>query len=200
MKSIKLELFSFNELSEKAKEKIINSWRDNDEYFWGSENADSLNAFCDIFQIKINNYDYGYQNYINVSFNLESEVLDFCHFKAATWLSNNYLNKLRRPKTYYGKGYGKKRNSKIFYDYDCTLTGYYIDNSLIMPLLDFINKPDNRSVENVLNDCLNSWLSACKEDYEHWLSSESIIEDIEANDYMFLINGELATKYEAMAA
>ena len=200
MKTINLKLYTFDELDESAKNKVIESWRENDEYFWNNENNESLKEFCELFNIKISDYDYGYRKYINASFNLDSEILELSGIRAAKWLYNNFKKSLFKPKTYYGKNYAKKRNSKIFIDSDCILTGYYIDNYLVAPIHEFINKPNNSSIENVLNDCLESWLSACKKDYDYWLSRESIIEDMNCNEYMFLENGKLATNLELMAA
>ena len=77
MKTINLKLYSFNELSKSAQDKIINSWRDNDNYFWNHENYNSLKSFCELFDIKIKDYEYGYRNYINASFNLDSNILEF---------------------------------------------------------------------------------------------------------------------------
>lgn len=199
MKTVNLNLYQFDELSEKAQEKVINSWRENDEYFWGDENAESLNAFCKIFAIKIKGYDYGYQNYISASFNLDYEIMELSGLKLHKYLVNNYLNDIYKPKYYFKNS--KKRLSKIQKHNDCVLTGYYIDNEIMAALYDFIKKPDNSTLESLLNDCLNNWLIACRKDYEYWISAESIREDILSNDYLFLANGELASsEYQELAA
>jgi hypothetical protein len=191
MKTVKLNLYSFDELNESAQEKVIATWRDNDEYFWGSENSESLEAFCKIFAIKIKDYDYGYRNYINSRFNLDLDILEFKNTLAYKYLWNNYKSDIFKSKYYYKNG--KKRLSNIQLNDDCVLTGYYIDNEILAPIYDFLKKPDNSSIENLLNDCLNNWLSACRKDYEYWLSAESIREDIACNDYLFLANGQLAS-------
>lgn len=199
MKTVNLNLYSFDELSESAQEKVISTWRDNDEYFWGSENSESLKAFCKIFAIKIKDYDYGYRNYINSSFNLSLDKLEFKNVLAYKYLWNNYKSDIFKPKYYYKNG--KKRLSKIQLNNDFVLTGYYIDNEILAPIYDFLKKPDNSSIEDLLNDCLNNWLSACRKDYEYWNSAECIREEIKDNDYLFLTNGQLSSSvYQEMAA
>jgi hypothetical protein len=199
MKTVNLNLYSFDELSENAQEKVISTWRDNDLYFWDSENTNSLNAFCKIFDIKIKDYEYGYRNYINSSFNLSLDILEFKNVLAYKYLWNNYKSDVFKPKYYYKNG--KKRLSKIQLNNDCVLTGYYIDNEILAPIYDFLEKPDNSSIEDLLNDCLNNWLSACRKDYEYWNSAECIREEIKDNDYLFLANGQLSSSvYQEMAA
>lgn len=199
MKNISITLYSFNELSDNAKENIISTWRYNDEYFWSKENDESLKEFCNLFNINVTGYDYGYHNYINAKFNLDDNILELSSQRLATYIWNNYKNALYKGK-YYSK-YSKSRNSKIqLSPNDCSLTGYYIDQALIDPIIEFMSKPDGRSFERLLNDCLDNWLLMCKRDYDYWLSSESIIEDIEFNDYLFLANGNLASREYQEAA
>jgi hypothetical protein len=199
METINMNVYDFEELPEAVQQKVIDEWRNDDEYFWNSENEDSLNAFCKIFDISIKNYEYGYHNYINASFNLDSDAIQFKNKLAARYLWNNYKRDIFKPKYYYKNG--KKRLSKIQIHNDCVLTGYCMDNDILAPIYEFLNKPDNSSIEDLLNDCLNNWLSACQKDYEYWLSAECIREDILSNDYQFLINGEIySTKYQQMAA
>lgn len=191
MKTVNLNLYSFDELNENAQEKVISTWRDKDDYFWGSGNSESLKAFCKIFNIKIKDYDYGYHNYVNSNFNLDLDILKFKNTLAYKYLWNNYKSDIFKPKYYYKNG--KKRLSKIQLTNDCVLTGYYIDNEILAPIYAFLEKPDNSTIESLLTDCLNNWLSACRKDYEYWASAESIREDILCNDYLFLANGQLAS-------
>lgn len=198
MKTISINLYTFDELPESVQDKIIYNWRTDDEYFWSGENYDSLKAFCDIFRINIINYEYGYQNYINASTSLDDDILELSGIKLAKHLWNNYKNYLFKPKYYYRNG--KMRNSKIQFDNDCILTGYYIDNEILGPIYDFLDKPDNRNFDELLEDCTQSWLSACRKDYDYWMSRECIIDDIKSNDYLFTANGELESSIYQEAA
>lgn len=199
MDTVNINVYDFEELPEAVQQNVISEWRNDDEYFWNSENEESLNAFCKIFDISIRNYEYGCHNYINASFNLDSEIMELSGLKLHKYLVNNYWRNIYKPKYYYRNGI--KRLSKIQLQNDCILTGYYMDSELMAPLYDFIKKPNNIDFETLLNDCLNNWLSACRNDYDYWNSEESIREDILSNDYQFLINGEIySTKYQQMAA
>lgn len=198
MKTIKINVYSFNELPADIQDKIILNWRNDEQYFWADENSDSLSAFAEMFRIKINNYDYGYRNYINAAFDLDSDLLELSGLQLSKFLWNNYKKRLFKPKYYYHNG--KRRDSRILLHNDCVLTGYYMDNALLDPIYQFMNKPYNINFEDLLNNCLNEWLDYCRKDYEYWISRESIIEDINSNDYLFLENGEISTKLELMAA
>jgi hypothetical protein len=54
-----IQLFSFNELSEKAKEKAMNNYRYNQDYPWYDEAFKSLKGFCDKFDVNIKDYSLG---------------------------------------------------------------------------------------------------------------------------------------------
>ena len=56
MKTIEITLFSFNELSEKAKEKALTIYQKETEYFWGNEAIESMKAFFDELGVFIINY------------------------------------------------------------------------------------------------------------------------------------------------
>ena len=202
MKSINLKLYSFNELPENVQNRIVENWRNDDQYFWQDENYNSLKAFCNIFQIRIKDYDYGYRNYINAAIDIDDEILTLSGLRLAKYIWNNYKKHLFKGKYYsiHANGKYKTRHSRIMIESDCILTGYCIDHALIDPLLEFLNKPDNRDFERLLNDCLDNFIIMCSRDYNYWLSRECIVEDIDCNDYTFLINGEIATKYELLAA
>jgi hypothetical protein len=49
MRTITKTLYEFSELSEEAQEKAITDFQCHENYFWQSENEDTLNAFVKIF-------------------------------------------------------------------------------------------------------------------------------------------------------
>lgn len=65
MKTIEITVYSFNELSDKSKEKARNNYRVNDcsGYFWWSESFDSLQTFCNKFNVKIKDYEVSHYGY-----------------------------------------------------------------------------------------------------------------------------------------
>jgi hypothetical protein len=56
MRIIETTIYTFDELSDEAKEKAIQQHRQSVEYPWFSECLDSLKAFCDEFSIKVTDY------------------------------------------------------------------------------------------------------------------------------------------------
>lgn len=173
---------SFDELPENLQDKIILNWRDNEEYFYGSENAATLKAFERNFPIKIKDWEYGYRNYIRADIQLEDLIKELSGVRAWKWLKNNSHDK--------AIGWDKKYHNIAE---DCPLTGYYMDNIILQPLRDFMARPDkNQTIKDIFWACLNAWLDACQKDFDYWLSEEAIREDILSNDYQFDHNGNLA--------
>jgi len=199
MKTATINIYKFSELPEETQEKIILSWRDNDDYFWSSENKDTLDAFEEIFPVKIKKWEYDYHNFIDFDFTETKEIENLTEQRLATYLWNNYKKKLFKGKYYSNTGYYddkkqyhyKKRYSKIILEHSCVLTGYCIDDDILEPIYKFLDKPTNINFYDLMNDCLQSWVYACNKDYEYWLSEESIKEDILNNDYDFTEDGKI---------
>jgi hypothetical protein len=62
MKTIEINLYSFNELTEKAKEKALNQYQSETEYFWGYEALESLKAFFNAIGVKLTDYSIDWSN------------------------------------------------------------------------------------------------------------------------------------------
>jgi hypothetical protein len=203
MKEITIKAYEVSELSDKAKDRAFRKWLNNFEYFWYDENKASLNAFEDIFPIEVNNFEYGNGGYINWTFTEDERIRELSGQRLATYLWNNYRWEIFKGKYYslwskkevsyeYHKNgcpVLKSRRSKIIMDNCCVLTGYTTDDSLLIPVYDFMNKPDSRDFEDLLNDCLNEWVKDCNADYEYAMSTEAFEEYCESNDLMFDENG-----------
>jgi len=211
MRTIEVKLFSFDELSEEAKEKAINKFRDN-EYNttpWFIDDANNtFEKFADLFSIHWQNIDYcePYRNEYKIR--LDDNVLTLTGQRLATYIWNNYKNDLFKRK--YLKsfdGHKKHKNiinqmgvnkycsyySPIKLDNSCVLTGVCYDESVLKPIYEFLNNPkDNVDFETLLNDCIYSLCGDVADEYEYQFSDEAIIETIQANEYEFTEDGELA--------
>lgn len=64
-RDITVTLYKFDELSEKAKEKARDCWRDGMDFSWGSESRESIEAFCNQFGIKLLYWSVGPYIYYN---------------------------------------------------------------------------------------------------------------------------------------
>lgn len=73
---------------------------------------------------------------------------------------------------------------------NCPLTGYCMDNELLFTIYEFLDKPDSRNFEDLLEDCFNEWIKACNKDIEWQNSDEFITEEIENYDYEFTKDGK----------
>lgn len=55
-----INTYSFDELSDAAKDRALQDYRSHGfEYAWQDENHDSLNAFCDLFGVKVTDWSIG---------------------------------------------------------------------------------------------------------------------------------------------
>lgn len=198
-------IYKFEELSEEAQENAYSSWLDGFEYFWSKENSDSLKVFCDLFNIKLKNWSYGGNNsFVDWEFNLEDEIRTLSGFRLAKYIWNNFKKDIFKGKYFslqskkdmnpHYKNYGvyKSRHSRIMLEsMNCILTGYCTDDDILKPIYDFLDKPSNVDFEYLIQDCINSWLSAVNSDYEYQQSLEAFKDSIDTNDYEFNEDGSL---------
>ena len=186
-----INLYSFSELPENIKQKILSNYRTDDYYPSQDDNNSTLKAFQYIFPVTIKNYDYGYRNYINFSFNLDIEIENLSGLRLRTYIINNYDWYLFKPK-YLSHIKGKPVYSKINFSDSCTLTGYYLDNEILQPIYYFLLSPDSTiCFHDIMHSCLHAWIAACDNDYQNWNSDEYITEEINDNEYLFTIDGTI---------
>ena len=101
MRTKTIELFTINELSDKAKEKAHENYLNEDrEYVWENENRDSLDAFEDVFPIKVTNWSYdSYSGYISLRMETDYEEIDeMSGHRLATYIYNNDWQSITKGK------------------------------------------------------------------------------------------------------
>ena len=59
MQTVQINLYTIEELSDKAKERARDWWRQNGELFWCDEARDSIQTFCDHFGAHLRNWNIG---------------------------------------------------------------------------------------------------------------------------------------------
>jgi len=207
MKTIEVNIYEFSELSEEAKERVINKFRDdnyNNPYFINEVN-DSFEKFADLFSIDWRNIDYEEPYRNEYSIKLDADIKALSGQRLATYIWNNYKGDIFKGKYYslwskkeksykhYKEGYPalKQRYSKIQLDNSCILTGVCYDDDLLMPIYDFLNKPTSVDFETLLNDCIYSLCHSVSSEIEYSNTDQAIIETIEINDYEFSGEGEI---------
>jgi hypothetical protein len=195
-------IYQYDELSDKAKEIARKWWIDleSQDYAWVKENTDTLKAFENLFPVQVNDWEYGNQTYVNFQCTCDEEIERLSGWRLAKYLWNNYGKDLFKGKYYStygsridGKHHYKSRHSKIILDHSCVLTGYYMDDKILDPVYKFLESPDDSvTFYDLMNDCLQSWVHACEQDYEYALSDENAEEFIRANEYEFNEDGTIA--------
>jgi len=198
MKTIEVNLYKFSELPEETKEKVLNNWR-NDNYFddfYITDANNTFKSFAKLFNINWRNIDYcePYRN--EYSIKLDDNVIQLSGQRLSTYIWNNYKNDLFKGKYLYKKplsGNTKSKHSKIQLEHSCVLTGVCYDDDILAPIYEFLDKPkDNINFETLINDCIYSLCHSVSSEIEYQNTDEAITETIEANDYDFTEDGNLA--------
>ncbi len=210
MKTIEIKLYQFDELSENAQQTAINWWREGADFQYLTEEAvDSLNEFCDLFNVTWSNIDFDEPYHNEYRFNIDEDFLSLSNHKLAKYIWNNYSDSIYKGK-YYGKLVdtdkdGKKieiskehpnglrhvkRRSKCQLENCCVLTGVGYDDDLLKPVYDFLDHPSKTDFETLLHDCINSLCHSVSSEIEANMEDENVADSIRANEYEFIENGE----------
>lgn len=167
MKTVTINLFKFNELSETAKERVRSEWREHDSFdAWDSEWQATMEEFCKICGIEVHNwkvsewmYDYRirYDDYhpIYEVYDKNNDVWESVYDEELSgkllfrYVNNNIIPRLMKGK-YHSVWYTdenskqtyKKRRSKVVIETEpekgtCPMTGYCGDCDVIEPLMKY---------------------------------------------------------------
>lgn len=185
------EVYAINELSKQAQSKAYYKWLELSDYDWVDENRATLKAFTDIFNVKCTNFSYDANRY-NYHFmtTLTDAEEELCGQRLAAYIYNNYSSKLFSPKIYWNKNSSKKRKSQIFTDNSSVLTGYYMDDTILHPIYEFLKHPNSHTTFLALLDtCLDEFFKGCRDDIADNESQEHFVEISISNKYEYLRNG-----------
>lgn len=208
MKNITIPVYTFEELSDKAKEKAYYDWRNGEleSQYAVDEYMETLKEFCRIFDCECQIDDFQYDTY-HLYCNNEMTNFDSNHVKGvrlAKYVINNYSQYLYSPKKLYGAF--KDRSHKTYeskaWDISCCpLTGTYCDESILSPIFECIEyKTLFDSYESLIRSCIDSWLKACHEDIEYFESYDCFLESSFTDDgTYFYQDGSLAFREDLQA-
>ena len=222
MKTITKEykVYSFDELSEDAKEKAHAEHLCGSVWFWADEAEHTMKDVEKLFHIKLRNWNID-------TYRPEYPDVHFCDYfweqeerkelsgnRARAFLWNNFGHVLLSPRIRYGFDIKNKRKSRVFFDrvYDgtCPLTGMCFDCDALDPLACFcfgVEWDENAkkrvrssrllksekyvTVEGIIRDCVHSMFKAFIDDVKYHESRECFEEDCKANEWTFLENGTM---------
>jgi hypothetical protein len=215
MKTIELNIYSFNELSTEAKQTVIENYKSNGLNTDGiyHDAIETVKKAIDLFNIKTTNS--WFEANLN---NIDDNIMQLKGLRLRKWFLNNFGSELYKRKFYtsigdnkiinhpcikiniYDTNKGARVSSSNFYysriqkDNCCVLTGVCYDDDFLQPiyeLIEFKNKNlKNTTFEDVINDCFYSLDKSVQNEVDYNYTDEAIIEHIEANEYSFLENGE----------
>lgn len=168
-----IKIYKFEELEEKIQEKIISNWRDNDDYFLGDDNEITIKEFERIIpNLYVKNWSYDSYNHYHHFIITEDSISELSGVRLWKWLNNNLeMDEIMKE--------------------NCCLSGYFTDNDILQPIVDFYKKPTNISLYDLIDDCLSSFMKCCSDQYKYWSSEKCIREEIEINEYEFTENGAI---------
>lgn len=192
MKTIELKLYSFNELSDEAKEKAISEWLSGGgSYdFYYSERIASYRKAMEIYnQLK----------------SIENEISGS---RLVAYIENNFSNLWRNKNRISKHKDGKFKNCYYSYKYDCLkfrvsrifetnnidncpLTGVCYDIDFMEPIINFMKNPSSKITNIDLCEDMPSYESIYDMDIEYMSSYEYVSEHFEANDYEFTEDGKI---------
>lgn len=188
----KVTVYTVDELSLKAKERAFDDFCKENSYPFGKENKNVLEAFAKMFSVKLLRWEYGeHDGFVDFYFDISRNISSLKGLKLLKYLQNNYFDQLV-PFKVYRKG-KKQRVSRIIKDRDSglfSLTGYWLDYEILKPIFEFLKRPYFINFYDLIADCIDSWLEACKKDYRYFYSMVSFIEMSNSNDWLYFSNGE----------
>lgn len=112
--------------------------------------------------------------------------------RLATYLNNNYRHRLFAPKTFSGKAGRVRRKSQILVEDTCVLTGYYMDDLILLPIYEFLEKPDPAvTFTKLLDKCLDSFFRCCRDDVAAYESRDNFLDTSTAHEWRYLQDGTL---------
>jgi len=178
MRIIEEKIFTFDELSDDAKEVARQWFRDGIEGggSWASEWRESAEEASKFLPFEITNWSVGDRGQFVKIRVKEENVEEMSGVRLWKWLqANNGFNLGVDPFA------------------SCPFTGYCGDESILDPIRAFLKRPNASTTgRELFQACADSWADAWSNDIDYQLSDESIDENILANEYEFYENGERA--------
>ena len=195
------KVYNFNELSDEAKEKAIETHRFDFCDAWSWENWKSVKAIANACGLDIITtiHNTGFANFELENVNNYNDIIVLRGRRAVAYIYNNWIKPNMNGKYYATPGkwingvytYMHTR-SKCTLEFSCPFTGYYMDDCLIIAYKKFcecvrINPLfDIGDFIDVISECVSEFL---QNDYDYSISDEHIAELLTANSYEFLENG-----------
>jgi hypothetical protein len=217
MELIVTPAYELSELSHEAKNKAYTDFYNNNQYdFELIDIKETLNAFCDIFNISWKKFDFTQYCSIDYVLHLKEDILNLKGKRLISYLWNNYRNDLFKGKYLKSKTFEaipatkhkyqsfklSRRNDNKYYwctyrsninlEAEAVLTGNYLDMDILEPIYKILREYDPYTTfEELMDKCLNNYLSQCNINYEYYYSFDNFAEISEINEYRYNEQGKL---------
>lgn len=179
MKTIEINLYTVNELSNHALERahydFVKTGMATD--FLYSERNGLMKNFEYFFNVSIR---------YNGNFCKIDTENELSGNRLRTYIVNNYLDNLYRPKRF-----GKRISNISVELMECPISGLYWDFAVLQPLFNFICAPSDITYGELIKKCLLRFDEVFEQEVEYRESLEYFIEYCNENNYLFLKNGDL---------
>lgn len=201
MREITVKIYEFSELSGKAQRRAWETGPDfSDSY--SSDYRATLAAFEKIFDISVYrwNVDDCRYSFDYVTAGRATEAPEGDALRLARYMWNNYAEYIQKGRYYStrgryidGKYHYKYRYSKVTKQMDnCPLTGFCADLDILQPVIDCLHyKTFFNSYEELMDECLDSFFRAWRNDIDYCNSFDYFAEMCECNHYEFYETGEM---------
>jgi hypothetical protein len=191
VKTKTINIYSFNELSQEAKEKAIEHYREgNTEIFWAEEILSSLKGLFDKCNgVSLKNYSLGECNlWIYVSFSQE-EAGELSGKRALAWVENNLLSNIRIPENSLSLNGTRRKLAQYGRYYRagmikcCPFTGYCADDDFLDSLLTDIK--EGADLKTAFEGLASEYQKIINNEIKYQNSEEYIAENFDTNDCEF---------------
>lgn len=198
MRKVQLSVYKIDELKKdipQAYREAYDKWYGSSEYPYDSEFERVRKFLGVVFSVNITEWDIDHKS-ARYDCELWADLLDRKGAKLYGYLMHHHFNDLFRGKYYStskkdGSDY-ISRHSKIMFTHDCVITGCYIDDEILKPIYDFLEKPDpNTSFRLLIQYVVDAWINTYRRDVDDYFTEETFEGQCEANDWEFFADGSM---------
>ena len=204
MRNVSVDVYNFNELSDEAKEKAIETHRFDFVDEWSAENWESVKAIANACGLNIitNIYnDTGFANFeLQEDADNYNDIIVLHGSRAMAYIYNNWIMPNMNGKYYSAlvsrnerELVYKKRYSKCTFVFECPFTGYGLDNCIPEAYNEFCELIRKNTIEaniiefiEILSQHVQKWLQS---DYDNAISDENVASMLDCDGYEFFIDG-----------
>lgn len=187
------KIYTFDELSEEAKEKVIGELREFEEEAWLKDLVSCMKSAADCMGISIKNYSISTDGSGYINFSVEDDDLE--GIRAYKFIVNRLFSEVDKEKFYY-KRWEKRRKSNLerkdWMD-NCPFSGMCYDYAMKNAWVNWcseLRKGNSPSVRDFLNELEYQYLHEIANDY-YGFDEECVRDLADANGYKYLEDGTL---------